>query len=339
MSVYQETTARKEKARAMVYVRLWEHGPAVVLGARRATAFSEREIRIRMTRLPRFGATALLVTLLTVGTRVASQAGEARAPSSADYAAKLVAAYPAFLDRVDGNRIVWRDGTLTPFDDGAGEKAFERWLSAPDLEDMFRFPYPAGADVAPPAIDVDPGRARNAAFFDAMYGDCRKGEVAKSLETIVWLPTKAPQKLQVTRINGVSARLAAVSKELDALPATFDKFLAPSSGTYNCRVIAGTDRLSAHGSGIAIDIAAGQSDYWRWAKGDHGGRRGDLGGPVPYRNRVPIEIVRIFEKHGFIWGGRWYHYDTMHFEYRPELLPALAPLPDAAASSVAPAAR
>jgi hypothetical protein len=20
-----------------------------------------------------------------------------------------------------------------------------------------------------------------------------------------------------------------------------------------------------------------------------------------------------------VWGGRWYHYDTMHFEYRPEL--------------------
>jgi hypothetical protein len=30
--------------------------------------------------------------------------------------------------------------------------------------------------------------------------------------------------------------------------------------------------------------------------------------------------VEIFEKHGFIWGGRWYHYDTMHFEYRPEIL-------------------
>ncbi|MEJ2663631.1 MAG: M15 family metallopeptidase, partial [Spirochaetia bacterium] len=27
-----------------------------------------------------------------------------------------------------------------------------------------------------------------------------------------------------------------------------------------------------------------------------------------------------FEKYGFIWGGKWYHYDTMHFEYRPELL-------------------
>jgi type I restriction enzyme R subunit len=24
--------------------------------------------------------------------------------------------------------------------------------------------------------------------------------------------------------------------------------------------------------------------------------------------------VQIFEKRGFIWGGKWYHYDTMHFE-------------------------
>ncbi len=33
-----------------------------------------------------------------------------------------------------------------------------------------------------------------------------------------------------------------------------------------------------------------------------------------------MQIVRIFEKHGFIWNGYWYHFDTMHFEYRPELL-------------------
>lgn len=39
---------------------------------------------------------------------------------------------------------------------------------------------------------------------------------------------------------------------------------------------------------------------------------------IKYANCIPMEIVRVFEKHGFIWGGRWYHYDTMHFEYRPE---------------------
>jgi hypothetical protein len=27
----------------------------------------------------------------------------------------------------------------------------------------------------------------------------------------------------------------------------------------------------------------------------------------------------VFEAERFIWGGKWYHYDTMHFEYRPEL--------------------
>ena len=38
------------------------------------------------------------------------------------------------------------------------------------------------------------------------------------------------------------------------------------------------------------------------------------------RNSYPQEIVDIFEKHGFIWGGKWSHFDLMHFEYRPELL-------------------
>ena len=33
---------------------------------------------------------------------------------------------------------------------------------------------------------------------------------------------------------------------------------------------------------------------------------------------VETRIGEIFERHGFIWGGKWYHYDTMHFEYRPE---------------------
>src|SRR6185437_1620763 len=32
---------------------------------------------------------------------------------------------------------------------------------------------------------------------------------------------------------------------------------------------------------------------------------------IAYHNRMPKEIVATFEKHGFIWGGKWYHYDTM----------------------------
>src|SRR5262245_1812136 len=43
-------------------------------------------------------------------------------------------------------------------------------------------------------------------------------------------------------------------------------------------------------------------------------RAAPLAKPNPGSNRTN------FEKYGFIWGGHWYHYDTMHFEYRPELL-------------------
>ena len=67
-----------------------------------------------------------------------------------------------------------------------------------------------------------------------------------------------------------------------------------------------------HSFGNAIDINIKFSNYWL----------NDLKakGHLNYKNVIPLEIVKIFEKHGFIWGGKWYHYDTIHFEYRPELL-------------------
>ena len=71
--------------------------------------------------------------------------------------------------------------------------------------------------------------------------------------------------------------------------------------------------MSSHSHGIAIDIGLKHAHYWRWFGKPEGG-------VIKYKNRIPFEIVRIFEKHGFIWGGKWYHDDTMHFEYRPELV-------------------
>jgi len=226
--------------------------------------------------------------------------------------ARLLAAYPDHLERIEGSVLVWRDGTRMPLDDGQGKKVFQDWLNAPDIEDTLAIEYPLG-DVSPPGKDVDPGRARNEAFFNKVYGDCRKGEVAKNLVHIVWLPNKTAQRLAFNKVNGAAAALEAVSRELDQLPARFDAYLFPSAGTYNCRVVAGTKRQSAHSHAIAIDIALHHTDYWR-------DTRPAKDGAYTYKNKIPMEIVRFFEKHGFIWGGKWHHYDTMHFEYRPELL-------------------
>ena len=231
---------------------------------------------------------------------------------------QLIEAYPDALERAEGNDLVFKDSSRLPLDDGRGPKSFEQWLAEPDIKDMFRLPYVAGAPVAPPGRDHDPGRARPAALFDRLYGDCSKGDVARHLVDVAWLPSKGGQRLKFSRLHGAAAQLAKVSQELDALPASFDVFLKPSAGTYNCRPIAGTKRVSAHGHGIAIDIAIARTDYWQW-------NRPAADGSYAYRNQIPFEIVQIFERHGFIWGGKWHHYDTMHFEYRPELMKPVRP--------------
>ena len=77
--------------------------------------------------------------------------------------------------------------------------------------------------------------------------------------------------------------------------------------------ISGTDRLSSHSFGAAIDINAELGKYWKWT----GAKEGEVGA---YDNVVPEEIVEAMERYGFIWGGKWNHFDGMHFEYRPEMI-------------------
>ena len=163
-----------------------------------------------------------------------------------------------------------------------------------------------------PGLNEDPGRIRYEPLFVKMYGDCRKGEVAKRLKPVAWMPARRGGTVSVTTVNGVNERLAAVVKDLETLPASLTKYLVPSAGTYNCRPIANTNRLSVHAFGAALDINTQFSDYWEWSKGPAGSPK--------WRNRIPGEIGEVFERHGFIWGAKWFHFDTMHFEYRPEII-------------------
>jgi hypothetical protein len=219
----------------------------------------------------------------------------------------LIRAYPEQLAGYDSTYLIWRDGTRMPLSDGQPSKSFEEMLRHGSILDQIRFPYPAGVSAAAPVPQGDPGRIRNRAFFDKMYGDCWKAEVTSRLVPVVWLPQSWAHVVRVTSVNGVAERLAEVSAELDALSAPVKRYVYPPAGTYNCRTVADTAEPSMHSWGAAIDINAAHAEYWLWPR-------------AASANALPAEIIDIFERHGFIWGGKWSHYDTMHFEYRPELV-------------------
>jgi hypothetical protein len=89
---------------------------------------------------------------------------------------------------------------------------------------------------------------------------------------------------------------------------------------WNWRDIADTQTRSFHSYGTAIDIIpktwGGKETYWIWAS-----QRKPEWWNIPYTDRYhpPAAIIKAFEAYGFAWGGKWAFFDTMHFEYRPEI--------------------
>ena len=228
-------------------------------------------------------------------------------------ALKLVKTYKSFVRGYAKNHLIFKNGTKTLWDDGIKNKSRQGILDHPDLKDMFLQQYTTGKLPSPPAKDFDPGRVRNEAFFEKMYGST-EAQVEKNLTEITWCPKLIGQKITVTKINGVDKQLMRISKELDGHP-ELKKYLTNIGGTFTWRNIKGTNRHSMHSFGMTIDINTQYSDYWQW-----GCNCTNEDVAVKYKNRIPQLIVDVFERNGFIWGGKWYHYDTMHFEYRPELI-------------------
>ena len=237
---------------------------------------------------------ALILPMLTLTGLADPAAAEDRTTLDA-----LVRAYPDQLSGYDATNLLWRDGTRMLLSDERPNKSFEEMLAHGSILDQIRLRYPVGVSASAFNPHDDPGRIRNRAFFDKIYGDCRKGEVAPRLVPVIWLPRSWGHTIQVTSVNGVAERLAEASDELDALPFSIKRYAYPTAGTYSCRTVADAGQPSMHAWGAAIDINVARADYWLWH------RSGMLN--ATQVGRLPAEIIDIFERHGFIWGGKWFH--------------------------------
>jgi len=219
--------------------------------------------------------------------------------------------YGSLIASADPNAIVLNSGVRFPYETKVSKTTWEEKINAADLKTQISQQYDAGGIEIPPQYLFDPGRLRYQPFFQALYGK-DKPSIEKNLVTIEWPSLGGIKKLRVNKIGSVDKKLYAIGQEIAKLPKK-DRIWAEGACTYEYRVIKDTDRLSMHSFGIAIDLAPSTTQYW---KNEASAETAKIG----YKNTMPLSIVRIFEKYGFIWGGRWYHYDTMHFEYRPELL-------------------
>lgn len=221
--------------------------------------------------------------------------------------ALLVASYPETIAGIEDGRLVFRDGGAPLLiDDGQVKDHFAK-LGAGDVEDSLSQDYPVGACETKPSVNFDPGRIRSDPLMMRLYGASAR-EVERSLVNVDWFGTV----VRMTRRQGADIALGQVREALKSIPGV-GKYVSPSAGTFNWRKVAKAPNMSVHSFGAAIDLNTKYADYWVWS----GGKPGHV---PAHPNRIPMAIVEAFERFGFIWGGRWYHYDTMHFEYRPELV-------------------
>ena len=97
-----------------------------------------------------------------------------------------------------------------------------------------------------------------------------------------------------------------------------------NSSCFNYRVVGGTDTLSKHALGLAIDINPFQNPYITYPNGVE---RISPIGSEPYADRssgLPHMILEgdlcynLFIEHGFTWGGHWKTLkDYQHFQKSP----------------------
>jgi len=171
--------------------------------------------------------------------------------------------------------------------------------------------------------DAQPPRRTEASrqrfFYEALWNISNRDEALQQITEIKFLgyTVKVHSGIK-SALNLVEETILNESKTNPTVRQWIDSL--GTIAAWNWRNVASSGSLSFHSYGIAIDILPanlhGLATYWLWAS-----QSNPQWWNIPYSERYhpPTEVIRAFESYGFIWGGKWPNYDTMHFEYHPEV--------------------
>ncbi|MDR0586378.1 MAG: M15 family metallopeptidase [Treponema sp.] len=157
-------------------------------------------------------------------------------------------------------------------------------------------------------------------FFDTLWDAHNRGESYDNLVQIRFLGRAVLVHRGIAeRLGKIEARIREAAKTDPAIQEFIDNI--GSVGAWNWRNVAATASRSFHSYATAVDILPesmrGLQTYWQWTADNNAEWY-----TVPYSGRFhpPEPVVKAFEAYGFCWGGKWLLFDTMHFEYRPEIM-------------------
>ncbi|MFY0614561.1 MAG: M15 family metallopeptidase [Hyphomicrobiaceae bacterium] len=255
----------------------------------------------------RLAAVAFVCCMLTGHYAVPARADGGRVTLQ-ERIALLQQAYPDLIYSVTHNIMRLMNNRTVVIDDGRN-KDYLTQLHNADIEDQLAQIYPIGKCTLGRKVAFDPGHIRSAAFLRLAYG-ANEYQVKRTTTLVDWFGTQ----VRFSTRHGAADALRRVRDDLRQLPAKYHNLLKKPARSMQWVNIADTDQLDVHAFAIAIDLNPQFRDYWRRFS------RGKKLRTIRYRNRIPPAVVAIFERHGFIWGGKWYRYETTHFEYRPALI-------------------
>jgi hypothetical protein len=161
---------------------------------------------------------------------------------------------------------------------------------------------------------------RSPHFFDTLWRINSRGEADQRVKTIRFLGKSVNvHYLIMENLALVEEKILAAAKADPQIQAWVNGINTLEGWTW--RDIAQTQSRSFHAYGLAVDVLpkslGGKATYWLWAAG-----KKPEWWNISYNERYhpPAAVIKAFETYGFVWGGKWLFFDTMHFEYRPEIL-------------------
>jgi hypothetical protein len=227
---------------------------------------------------------------------------------------------------VNAKRLYWAGGRLLPKDEVTDKdkwRAYVDYLYPERIPDPSDFSQETIEQLDAEALAEIRGKSPvyHVAFYDALYDGATRRKIEAHITRFDYLAglrvsvherMVEPLKRVEKRVNDLAEKDPEVKEFLSTLS---------SIEGYNWRDIVDTPSRSQHSWGIAVDVLPKgwqkKNVYWNWVT--YFNSKWMLV-PLERRWMPPLAVVEAFEAEGFIWGGKWLLWDTMHFEYRPELL-------------------